>query len=1085
MRCQALRHCLMVLIAIATGSGGAIAWAGMRCDVRPIQPQVEGVTNPLGLQNLHPRISWQLRPVPRKASDLKQSAYQIMVSTTREKLKHDDANLWDTGKIFSSRTYGIIYAGKALRSQMHCWWKVRVWNAYGKRSRWSKSGYWTMGLLKPGDWLAHWIMEPTSAFDTGLKHLNWLWLPGHGLNVAPGIAWFRKAVVLASGHRVSWAKFFITADNRFTLFINGHRIGSGRNWRVIKQFSVAHYLHAGVNTLAVAATNGGSAPNPAGLIGELVVHYSHGQNLLLPIDTTWRVAARALPGWKAASKAGPGWHTPRVMAQWGSGPWGKTTSLPQRLPLFRHTFALRGKAASATAYICGLGQYELFINGHRISHDLLQPGWTLYNRRAQYNTYSVGRWLKPGRNTIGVMLGGGMYDGSPGRYDHLPASFGPLKLIMQLQIKLANGQTKTVVSSSAWRTHPGPIGFSSIFGGEDYNALYAIPGWDLPTYSAVAWRHAVTADSPGGRLAAQISPPIKVMQTYKPIRIWRVAPDSRTYDLGQNMAGRPVIRATGPAGSTLVVYPAELVHPNHTAWQSCAGPIWCVYTLNGHGIETFRPRFAYFGFRYLQITVAPPPQGPHILPHIISVVGQAMHSSAAATGTFSCSDTLFNQIHHLITMAMVNNMQSIITDCPTREKTGWLEDTYLVGAGIMLNYDVANLYRQTAINMQDSQMPDGMVPDFAPAYFHYGDGFENSPEWGSASILDPWLTYKYFGNTQILRSSYPMMVRYLRYLKTCARSDILYFGLGDWFDLGPRPPGIEQLTRLGVTATATWYRDLRAMIRISRLLGHMRAARRYAAVARKVRAAFNQVFFHPATAEYDRGSQCANAMALATHLVPKKYRAAVLRNLIGNIRRHHYHTTAGDIGFHYVVQALTLSGNSDVLATMFNKTSPPSYGYQIKHGATSLTEAWDCNPGDSQDHFMLGHGEEWFYNGLAGLRIDFAKPLGDQIEFQPAFVPGIRWVKASVDTVAGKVGIHWQHLGNHIVMSISVPPNILARAFVPTSLSSDIRVNHKPLKTSGISIIGIEKDQAVLAVPSGHYRITARLGRKWWRANRP
>jgi alpha-L-rhamnosidase len=185
------------------------------------------------------------------------------------------------------------------------------------------------------------------------------------------------------------------------------------------------------------------------------------------------------------------------------------------------------------------------------------------------------------------------------------------------------------------------------------------------------------------------------------------------------------------------------------------------------------------------------------------------------------------------------------------------------------------------------------------------------------------------------------------------------------------------------------------MIRISRLLGHLRAARRYAAEARKVRAAFNRVFFHPANAEYDRGSQCANGMALVTRLAPQKYRAAVLKNLIRNIRQHHYHTTAGDIGFHYVVQALTLSGNSNVLSKMFNKTSPPSYGYQIMHGATSLTEAWDCNPGDSQDHFILGHGEEWFYNGLAGLRIDFAKHLGSRIEFRPAFVPRrplIRWL---------------------------------------------------------------------------------------------
>jgi hypothetical protein len=925
----------------------------------------------------------------------------------------------------------------------------------------------TVRRQKSVHWQARWIMAPAPPTDAVLRNLSWVWLPGSGINAQPGAVCFRKSIFLPRGEILRAARFEITADNAFKLYINGQFAGKGQNWHYLHSIAAASMLRTGRNTIAIKAINGGTSPNPAGLIGFLAIRWADGHRRMIPIDTSWKISGQTSVGWKGTTFNDASWTFARAIARWGQQPWGRVMENTAPLPIFRRSFALGKKVAQASVCVSGLGQYDLFINGKRVGDDLLQPGWTDYRKSVLYNTYQVTKMLHSGRNAMGVMLGTGMYDSAlyAGRYNHAPASFGLPKLILQLHITFADGTATTIISNSAWRTAAGPITFCNIYGGEDYNAQAAVPGWDKPTFNATHWQHAIETHGPGGVLTSQIAPPVKVMHTYKTVRITHPQPGVLVYDLGQNMAGRPVITARGPAGSSFTVYPSELLHRNGTEWQSCAGPIWCTYTLNGKGVETFHPIFSYFGFRYVQINGATTDaNNPGQMPVILSVVGQATHTSSPTIGHFSCSNPLLNEIHHLITMAMVNNMVSIITDCPTREKTGWLEDTYLVGPGIMDNYFVPKLYEQTAANMRDAQRPDGMVPDFAPAYFNYSGGFINSPEWGSACVLDPWLTYKYFGNKRILSRNYHMMVRYLDYLKSRAKNNIIAFGLGDWYDLGPRAPGVEQLTSLGVTATATWYRDLTTMVKISRLLGHRHAGKRYAAQAATVRAAFNRKFYHPASGQYDRGSQCANAMALATGLVQRADRQKVLANLIANIRKHGDHTTAGDIGFHYVVQALTNAGQAALLYQMATQTSPPSYGYQIAHGATALTEAWDALPQDSQDHFMLGDMEQWFFNGLGGIRINMASKPGHQLEIRPAIVGKLKWVKVSYDSVLGDIVSHWHHSGNHLTMHIIIPPNVTARIYIPTRHGAAVQLNGKPL-AAALAALGEKAAHPVIVIP--------------------
>ncbi|MGC9260665.1 MAG: family 78 glycoside hydrolase catalytic domain [Phycisphaerae bacterium] len=935
-------------------------------------------------------------------------------------------------------------------------------------------------------WNAQWISAPLPSHNP-LQRLSWMWGNTGGGGATPSHVWVRRQIKLPTNVIIRSAVFQLTADEQFVLYVNGVHAAQttqwrGANWNTIYHPNITRLLHGGVNTLAIAATNVGDNINHAGLIGRLTVILASGVKVYLPIDTTW-LATNHQPaaGWENVGFNTSGWKHARAIARWGRGPWGHRPSPRQALPLFRHSFAIKNRIRRATVYVSGLGQYTLFINGRKVGDDVMQPGWTDYTKTVLYNAYNVAPMLRRGHNAIGVMLGTGMYDCPEGtrRYEHSPNPFGRPKLILQMHITFIDGTSENIVSNGQWRTNPGPVTFSSIYGGEDYNALEAIPGWDQIEFNDSQWRQAMVVNGPGGKLTPQIAPPVKVMHIYKPVRITHPQPGVSVYDLGQNMAGRFIIQARGPAGSKLVVYPSELLHPNGTQWQSCAGPIWCVYTLDGKGVETFHPFFSYFGFRYVQIdALAADKSGVDNRPVVLRVVGQATHTSSPAIGHFSCSNSLLNHIHHIITMAMVNNMVSIITDCPTREKTGWLEDTYLVGPGIMDNYFVPKLYEQTAANMRDAQWPNGMVPDFAPEYFNYPGAFTNSPEWGSACVMDPWLTYQYFGDKRILSQNYQMMIRYVHYLKTRARNHIVAFGLGDWFDLGPGAPGFEQLTSMGVTATATWYRDLTTLVEISRILGHPQAARQFAAESRDVRAAFNRRFYHPSTGQYDRGSQCANAMALATGLVQTVNRNKVLHNLIANIVKHKYHTTAGDIGFHYVVQALTNAGQSELLYKMATQTTPPSYGYQIAHGATALTEAWNCNAGDSQDHFMLGHIEQWFFNGLGGIQIDMARKPGRQLEIRPAIVGNLRWVHVSYDSVLGKIVSNWQRTGPRVILRFTIPPNTEARVVVPTTDPQTLQINQHVLPDAGVRIVSTLHDEVSFEVPSGHYVCVCQYNRK-------
>lgn len=711
------------------------------------------------------------------------------------------------------------------------------------------------------------------------------------------------------------------------------------------------------------------------------------------------------------------------------------------LPLLRREFNVSKPVKRAIAYISGLGQFEMSLNGKKVGDHFLDPGWTDYEDHALYVTFDLTRFLKPGPNAVGVMLGNGFFHIPKERYKKLLNSFGYPKMIARLAIEYTDGTSESIVSGPAWKTAPGPLTYSSIYGGEDYNAALEQEGWDLPGFKENStWKSALPVDGPP-LLQSQMATPVKIFEDFSPVKVTRPKPGSWVYDLGQNASGIIRITVKGNRGDTVKLIPGELIDENGLVTQKATGsPYNLIYILKGSGTETWQPRFTYYGFRYVQVNGAVP-QGQGNAsksPVLLELKGLHIRNSAPRIGEFSCSSDLFNKTERLIDWAIKSNTVSVFTDCPHREKLGWLEEAHLVGSSIRYQYDIASLSRKIVRDMEAAQTSDGLIPDIAPEYTVFTGGFRDSPEWGSNGIIMPWYIYQWYGDQQVLEESYPMMQRYIEYLRNVAKDNILYQGLSDWYDIGPERPGVSQLTPMGVTGTAIYHYDLVILSRIAKLLNKPADGEKYDKLAAEVRQSFNRTFFNKETKQYATGSQAANAMAVYMGLADPADKAAVIENIVKDIRARNNSLTAGDIGYRYLLQVLADEGRSDVIFDMNSRSDVPGYGYQLAHGATALTESWQASRAVSNNHFMLGHILEWFYSSLAGIRCNDQAVAFKIIDIRPEPVGDISSAKAHFNSPYGLIRSEWKRDQNRFELTVEIPANTKANIYLPGSASATI-----------------------------------------------
>lgn len=714
--------------------------------------------------------------------------------------------------------------------------------------------------------------------------------------------------------------------------------------------------------------------------------------------------------------------------------WQQTHPLSKRSIYLRKPFETHGKVKSAIIMICGLGHYELSLNGEKVGDDQFAPLWSDYDKTVYYNTYDVTKNIRH-KNAIGVLLGNGFYNEQGGRYVKMQVSFGPPTLFFNMQLTYEDGSTEEIVSDESWKYSLSPIVFNDMYGGEDYDARLEQKGWNTCGFDDSGWQQVVIQEPPKGKLTPQTAPPVKIMETY-PIKEIKKGDNFYTLDMGQNLSGFPLIHVNGKKGDKIRLIVGENLNENGSVNQSQSGsPYYFEYTLKGEGEEIWHPRFSYYGYRYIQVEGAKMKNSndDSNLPVVNDVKSCFVYNSASQTGHFHCSNSIFNDAHRIIVNAMKSNFQAVFTDCPHREKLGWLEQVHLNGPGLFYNFNLTTFVPKIMRDIRDAQLPNGLVPDIAPEYVIFDGGFRDSPEWGSTAVFLPFMYYQYYGDNSLIVEYYDVMKKYVDYLSSTAKNHIVSHGLGDWCDYNENQPyGPSQNTPVPLSATTHYYMVVDYLAKAAKITNRKEDFKFYSTLRAQVRDAFNREFFDENTKQYGTGSQASNAMPLFAGIVQPKYRQAVLDNLVKDIEKRGFRLSTGDVGNRYLFQALAENGLNEIMYKMHNHREVPGYGFQLQFGATTLTELWDPRKGASWNHFMMGQIEEWFYKSLAGITVDKNDYSGFQnLVIAPQVVGDLKFVEASYATRYGIIEVKWKRDNNIFTMDVSIPDNCSAEVYLP------------------------------------------------------
>lgn len=810
-----------------------------------------------------------------------------------------------------------------------------------------------------------------------------------------------------------------------------------------------------------------------------------GRTLASDRSYVWRVRVwdeqGAVSPWSAPSR----FETAFLKQSDWRGDWiGRGDSAPQLLesatpaPQFRKQFTLPAAVRRARLRISGLGYNEVELNGEKVGDHVLDPAWTAYDKTALYESFDVTDALRNGDNALGVTLGRGYLSIPYAAGDAFPWVVAPWiseqKLLLQLDVELADGTRRRIVSDDAWKVADSAIVRDSVNLGEVHDARLEQPGWSEPGFDDSGWDDAVVVSSPTTRLRAQLMPPVRVTETLQPVRVGEPSTGVRVYDFGTMTAGWSRLRVKGAAGTTIRLLHGERLNADGTV--ASRGDIHGAaseaqvdsYTLRGGDAEVWEPRFVYHGFRYVQVSVA----GGGPLPPTVSVEARVAHNDLADNGGFASSNTLYERFNDAMRRTILNNAHGIPTDTPTFDKAGWTADAHLYSDSALRNLDAATFFAKWLDDVADAQKPNGEVGVVVPALSVFDDRIPIDPLWSNAYMLVAWDLYRYEGDKELLQRHYEGMKRLLD--RTVALTDATggiweSFSFGDW--VPPTGHG-GFLPREGwrLSATGGVIEMARTFAEIARVLGQKGDATAADAVAARIGARFNAEFLDREAGVYrtpnaDGGyRQTAQLQALALGLVPEDLRGRVLDNLVADIGAKGDHLDVGATGAKLILPLLTDAGYGDLADTIASKTTFPSWGYMLDGlGNDTFLETWD-GVTRSLDHPFLGTVDDWLTTHLAGIRP--AAPGYAETLVQPFVPSGLDRASAWVDTPYGRVSSAWERAGEGVALRVEVPGNTTAEVRLP---AADATAAH--VEAGGATLLRHEDGAAVYAVGPGLHRL--------------
>ena len=756
----------------------------------------------------------------------------------------------------------------------------------------------------------------------------------------------------------------------------------------------------------------------------------------------------------------------------------------QTQPYLRRVFSLKQKPKRALAYVCTLGCGDLWINGNRVDETaILNPAQTNYEQYALYVGYDVTSRLKSGDNCIGAMLGDGWYHQNR-VWGTTLGDYGHPKMKCALVVEYADGERFTLYSDEQWTWHEGPALSSNIYAGETYDARREIDNWCQPGQSSDGWQSVVqTSENVPPVLRPQMMEPIRLLKAVKPVKSWQ-ANGKWILDFGINFAAVPRLNIDLPAGTTLTMRMGEVLNGDSidfiTTGVSATGVIQTdIYTSKG-GRQTWTPRFTYHGFRYLELS------GLDELPKGDFIEVVQVNTDLQQLADFTCSDTLLNRMHEMAIRTFLSNSHGIPTDCPHRERCGWLGDAHAVCPFESINYDMENFFMKYLGDVHSSasypventlfhhlyntifyftDKPEGLCFMIAPGRRQCGVA---SPDWGTAQIHIPWCLWWYYGNKEALAMMYDYMKVWEQHISALSANHIVHTGLGDWCPCAnegqPHPA-----CPIPLSSTAFHYRDLAELEQIAQVLGFPDDAREYAEKRKVVGEVLVDSFYCDSTHSF--GSQTADAMALEFGFAPEADREAIAGAIVARAHaEHHDFFNVGIFGLGNIGQALSRNGHAADAFRLFTKKGEYSFDWMITQA--DATTCWETLPvcrnsmestlkGASLNHPMQAVYDQYFIEDIAGIRP--LAPAFKKMLFTTAAETDLEHAEASIQTPYGLASSRWSKKGEVLTWHITIPANTTAEIALPT---------HQELHIS--PQIDLEEEDGRIIMPAGQYKLEIR-----------
>lgn len=766
----------------------------------------------------------------------------------------------------------------------------------------------------------------------------------------------------------------------------------------------------------------------------------------------WRVTVAADNGDTASSS--PAWFETALPADGWTARW-ITPSFDKELhPVFQKSFELPEDVASARAYACGLGIYELSVNGVKAGDEYLLPGFHAYDFWQQYQTFDLTGLLKAGKNTLSAAVGNGWYKGRFGFNGNEGERYGSsFQFICQVAVTLSDGREITIGTGEDWRCRPGNCLASSIYDGETTDGSMELPGLDVfGGEEDSGWAAAVLSDMGTGQLSPRMSPPIVYQESFPVAQVIRTPAGETVYDFGQEITGWVEFICRAPRGTQLTLRYGELLQDGNFCQTNLrTAKAAFTYISAGKG-ETVRPRFTFFGFRYLKLEGfdAPDPR---------DFTARVVQSALDRIGEIETSSPLVNRLFLNALWGQKGNFLDVPTDCPQRdERMGWTGDAQAFCATACMNLDSTAFYAKYMHDMELEQRAlGGSVPHVVPVIKKNGKLLlgVDSCAWGDAAAIVPWTVYLMSGDKAQLAEEYPSMTMWVDRIHAYDEADggkrlwQTGFHFADWLALDnyKDPKSCIGGTDCYYIASAYYAYSAGLTAKAAEALGRKEDAERYGRLAREVREAVVREYFTP-NGRCAADTQTAYAVALYMDLTPEEMRPRLVAELRRKLRENNMKLTTGFVGTPYLCRVLSQYGaTEDAYALLLNEELP-GWLYEVKMGATTVWERWtsilpDGSLSDitmnSLNHYAYGSIVEWMYRWMCGLNPDDEAPGFSKAMLTPRPGQGLDFARARVRTASGAYESGWERQADgSIAYTFLVPFNCEARLELPESAAAEV-----------------------------------------------